>query len=132
MKRIKNVDVQPMLGLRTVIYDVADLPKAKEWYSKAFKTVPYFDESFYVGFNISGYELGLLPEDEPVIHKTGSVSAYWGVEDIEKEYNRLLDLGATEAEKPHNVGGEIMVGTVKDPWGNIVGLIYNPDFKLSE
>ena len=44
-----------MLGLRTTIYKVDDLAKAKEWYAKAFETQPYFDEPFYVGFNIQGY-----------------------------------------------------------------------------
>ena len=129
---INNQNNKIMLGLRTVIYKVSDLKKAKDWYAKAFKTEAYFDEPFYVGFNIGGYELGLLPEEEPIIDKSESVLAYWGVYDIEKEYKRLLGLGATKAEKPKNVGEEIMVGTVKDPWGNIIGIIYNPGFKLEE
>jgi len=48
-----------ILGLRTVIYHVSDLQRAKAWYSTAFDVQPYFDEPFYVGFNIGGYELGL-------------------------------------------------------------------------
>lgn len=116
-----------ILGLRTVGYKVGDLQKAKQWYAKAFKTEPYFDEPFYVGFNIAGYELGLQP-DEAV---TGdNVVTYWGVEDIQTEYQRFISLGATEHETPQNVGGEIMVASVKDEWGNIIGLIYNPHFKL--
>ena len=118
-----------MLGLRTVIYKVAELNKAKAWYAKAFKTKAYFDEPFYVGFNIGGFELGLQPEENPSSDKSENVLTYWGVEDIEKEYNRFIELGATEHQKPTNVGGPIMVATVKDPWGNIVGLIYNPVFK---
>lgn len=50
-----------ILGLRTVVYKVKELNKAKDWYSKAFAQEPYFDEPFYVGFNIGGYELGLQP-----------------------------------------------------------------------
>ncbi len=121
-----------MLGLRTTIYKVADLKKAKEWYSKAFETEPYFDEPFYVGFNIGGFELGLQNEENPITDKTENVIVYWGVEDIENTYNRLIDIGATEKEKPYNVGGAIMTATVKDPFGNIIGLIYNPDFKISD
>ena len=121
-----------MLGLRTTIYKVADLAAAKEWYAKAFLKDPYFDEPFYVGFNIGGYELGLLPEEEPNENKTANVLSYWGVEDIEKEYQRLLDLGASEHEKPTNVGGELMVAALKDPWGNVIGLIYNPYFKITK
>ena len=118
-----------MLGLRTTIYKVSDLSEAKAWYAKAFKTEPYFDEPFYVGFNIKGYELGLQP-DQAI--KGDSVISYWGVEDIHEAYNRLLNLGGTEHESPTNVGGELMVCSVKDPWANIIGLIYNPHFKLSE
>lgn len=124
--------MSPMLGLRTTIYKVADLQLAKDWYSRAFQTKPYFDEPFYVGFNIGGYELGLLPEAEPTSNKAESVFTYWGVEHIEEEYQRLLELGATAHESPNNVGGELMVATVRDPWSNIVGLIYNPYFKLAD
>lgn len=116
-----------ILGLRTVIYKVTDLAKAKEWYTKAFNTAPYFDEPFYVGFNIGGYELGLQPDE--ATHGDNTIT-YWGVNDIDADYARLLDLGAAIHEAPQNVGGEIVVATVKDLWGNIIGLIYNPEFKL--
>ncbi len=115
-----------MLGIRTVVYRVTDLEKAKEWYSRAFDVLPYFDEPFYVGFNIGGYELGLQPDES--IKGDGSV-AYWGVEDIEKNYKHLLEIGAEVHEEPNNVGGELMVASVYDPWGNIIGIIYNPYFK---
>jgi lactoylglutathione lyase len=118
------------LGLRTTIYKVPDINAAKEWYTKAFLTKPYFDEPFYVGFNIGGYELGLIPEKEPGV-KSDNVMSYWGVEKINVEFDRLKQLGATAHEEPQNVGGELMVASVKDPWGNVIGLIYNPDFKLS-
>lgn len=121
-----------MLGLRTVAYYVADLDKAKAWYAKAFETEPYFDEPYYVGFNIGGYELGLQPEETIPTLKTENVVAYWGVNDIEKEFKRLIDLGALEHEKPTNVGGDLVVASVKDPWGNVIGLIYNPVFKINE
>jgi predicted enzyme related to lactoylglutathione lyase len=121
-----------MLGLQTTIYKVSDIDKATEWYSKAFETTPYFNEPYYVGFNIQGYELGLQPEDNPTIEKTESVVAYWGVENIQETYDRLIGLRAIENEKPYNVGGEILTATVKDPFGNIVGLIYNPYFQLKD
>ncbi len=119
-----------MLGLRTTIYKVGDIQKAKDWYSIAFETKPYFDEPYYVGFNIGGFELGLQPEDIPVTNKVESVVSYWGVENIHEAYDRLIELGATEHEKPFNVGGELMTATVKDPFGNIIGLIYNPYFEI--
>ena len=118
-----------MLGLRTTIYKVPDIAKGKEWYCKAFKAVPYFDQPFYVGFNIGGFELGVMPYEGEVI-PGNSVATYWGVIDIQAQYDRLLSLGATAYEAPENVGGELMTATVKDPWGNLIGLIYNPDFKI--
>lgn len=119
-----------ILGLRTVTYKVSDLSAAKEWYGKAFNTTPYFDEPYYVGYNIGGYELGLQPEEESISIKGDGSVTYWGVEDIESIYAELISLGATEHEAPQNVGGEIMVASVYDLWGNIIGLIYNPHFKL--
>jgi len=119
-----------MLGLRTTIYKVGDLSKAKDWYSIAFQEKPYFDEVFYVGFNIGGYELGLMPEESITTNKSESVLSYWGVNDINSEYERLIAAGAREHEKPNDVGSEIMVGSVKDPWGNIIGIIYNPHFQI--
>jgi lactoylglutathione lyase len=117
-------------GLRTTIYKVTDIAKAKAWYSKAFGVDPYFDEPFYVGFNIGGYELGLQPDVTAFISKTTNVVTYWGVDDATLSYQRLLELGASAFEKPTDVGGDIVVAAVKDPWGNVVGVIYNPTFKL--
>ena len=119
-----------MLGLRTTIYKVGDITKAKAWYTQVFKTAPYFDQPFYVGFNIKGYELGLQPEETAAASKAESVLTYWGVDDIESEYARFVELGAIPHEEPTNVGGEIVVASVKDLWGNIIGLIYNPEFRL--
>lgn len=119
-----------MLGLRTTIYKVPDMEAAKAWYTQAFGKAPYFDEPFYIGFNIGGYELGLLPEEEPITERTDNVLSYWGVEDIEGDYKRLLSQGASAHEAPNNVGGELMVASLRDPWGNVIGLIYNPHFKL--
>jgi predicted enzyme related to lactoylglutathione lyase len=119
-----------MLGLRTTIYKVGDIQKATGWYTKAFETNPYFNEPFYVGFDIAGYELGLQPEEVPTTDKVESVVSYWGVDNIQEAYDRLLELGASENERPENVGEDIMTATVKDPFGNVIGLIYNPHFNL--
>ena len=66
-------------GLRSQIYQVADLEAAKAWYNNLLGTPPYFGEPFYVGFNVGGYELGLQPSG-----------------DAEAACARLLALGATE------------------------------------
>lgn len=117
-------------GLRTTIYKVDNIEKGKKWYAEAFGIEPYFDEPFYVGFNIGGFELGLQSGGIDSLSKQPNVVSYWGVDNIKEAYERLLNLGATEHEEPKNVGGELMVATVKDPWNNAIGIIYNPYFKI--
>ena len=128
----KNMDQTSILGLRTTIYKVSDIDKARDWYAKAFETEAYFDEPYYVGFNIGGYELGLQPEEGTKGEKIESVVSYWGVENIQEVYDWFISLGATENEKPYSPGGEMITATLKDPFGNLIGLIYNPYFKLKE
>ena len=119
-------------GLRTTVYKVSNLSEAKDWYSKAFKTEPYFDEPYYVGFNIMGYELGLLPVEEENQKRGDNTLSYWGVENIQEVFDHLLKLGAEAHEGPMNVGGELMTASVLDPWQNVIGIIFNPYFKLPE
>jgi predicted enzyme related to lactoylglutathione lyase len=119
------------LGLRTAIYHTPDLDKAKAWYSKILGIDPYFDQPFYVGFNVGGYELGLDPDPSPKSKGTGGVVVYWGVADADAELKRLLSLGATEHSGVQDVGENIRVATVLDPFGNIFGIIENPHFKLA-
>lgn len=114
-------------GISTVAYVVPDLEAAKGWYSRAFATEPYFDEPFYVGFNINGFELGLQPEEGERIPGNSSV-AYWAVDDAEKAFRHFIDLGAAEVEAPTEVGGGVVVATVSDPWSNQIGIIFNPAF----
>lgn len=118
-------------GLRTVIYHVPDLTRAKQWYAAAFGTQPYFDEPFYVGFNIGGYELGLDPNTEGVPPGKGGSVAYWGVGDVEAAVRHFTSAGATVSAAVQDVGGDIRVATVVDPFGNLIGLIENPHFSLS-
>lgn len=115
-------------GLRTVIYAAPDIEKAKAWYTKVLGQKPYFDQPFYVGFNVGGYELGLDPDTKRV--KTGNNAvAYWGVDDAKKAYARLVKAGAKKASEVRDVGEGILVGTVVDPFGNTLGVIQNPHFK---
>ena len=116
------------LGLRTVIYHAPDLAAAKSWYTAAFGVSPYFDEPFYVGFEIGGFELGLNPDTTGVSAGNNAV-AYWGVANIDDAYGRLLAVGARPQDPVRDVGGDIKVATVADPFGNVIGLIQNPHFK---
>jgi len=116
-------------GLGTVIYHVPDLERAKAWYAAAFQLQPYFDQPFYVGFNIAGYELGLLPNAANRAGR-GGVVAYWRVADIESAVRHFVAAGAAVAASVQDVGDGIKVATVTDPFGNDVGLIENPHFQL--
>jgi predicted enzyme related to lactoylglutathione lyase len=116
-------------GIRTVSYPTPDLAKGKEWYSRVLERDPYFDEPFYVGFSVGGFELGLIPDGVP--SDSGS-HVYWGVASVETELNRLQMLGATVFEKITDVGGGIKVASVLDPFGNRFGIIENPHFKLED
>ncbi len=117
-------------ALMTAIYPVEDLAAARAWYANAFGVEPYFDQPFYVGFDVGGWELGLMPS-EPGVHEPGNrgVTAYWGVDDAAGAYARLLELGATSLAEPSDVGGGIEVACVLDPFGNALGVIRNPSFK---
>ena len=113
-------------GLRTIVYHVANLSQAKTWYTGLLNQPPYFDEPFYVGFQVGGYELGLLPVEAG---ETGATT-YWGVPDADASYARLLELGAKVNEPIQDVGEGIRLGTVIDPFGNLLGIIENPNFVL--
>jgi uncharacterized glyoxalase superfamily protein PhnB len=119
------------LGLRTAVYQVQDLGKATSWYSGVLESQPYFDQPFYAGFNVGGYELGLVPAPDASLKRAPSGVAYWGVTDARAAYQRLLGLGATPNEPVQDVGEGILVGTVYDPFGNVLGVIQNPNFKIA-
>ena len=115
-----------LLGLRTAIYHTPDIAEGKRWYTKVLGQGPYFDQPFYVGFNVAGFELGLTPDAKQM-----SAGAYWGVKDIRATYARLLELGAEPRTDVRDVGDDILTADVVDPWGNVFGLIQNPHFKVS-
>lgn len=117
-------------GLRTVVYHVNDLDRARAWYSLALGIEPYFDQPFYVGFNVGGYELGLDPDMTGITIGIGGVGAYWGVSDCEAEFARLLELGASAHSPVRDVGEGIRVAAVTDPFGNVIGVIQNPHFSI--
>jgi predicted enzyme related to lactoylglutathione lyase len=118
-----------LLGLRTATYQVKDLAKAKAWYANVLGIQPYFDQPFYVGFNVGGYELGLVPTEDATPKRATAGVAYWGVADAKAAYTKLLEMGATEQEPLQDVGGGILIGAVHDPSGNVLGIIENPNFK---
>ena len=111
-------------GLRTVIYPAPDLERTKAWWTELLGEGPYFDEAFYVGYNVGGYELGLLPDADP----SDGALVYWGVADVAEAVAAATAAGATEHAPVADVGGGIVTATVRTPTGAILGFIYNPHF----
>ncbi len=116
------------LGLRTVLYPAPDLAATKDWYTRALGFPPYFDQPFYVGFNVGGYELGLDPHAAP--GESGQ-QIYWGVEKIGPAVEHLEGLGATLISPVQEVGEGILAASLRDPFGNTLGVIENPHFSLA-
>jgi len=116
-------------GLRTVIYPVTDLKAGAEWYTHVLGVAPYFEEPYYVGFAVGGFELGLIPDGVP---GSAGALAYWGTPDVAAELARLVALGGAIADPVQEVGDGIRTATVTDPFGNQFGVIENPHFDLSK
>jgi predicted enzyme related to lactoylglutathione lyase len=116
-------------GLRTAIYHVNDLARAKAWYSRVLEREPYFDQPFYVGYEVGGFELGLQPDGKP---GSGGTVAYWGVADAAAAVKKLEALGAVVRDPLQDVGEGIRVATVTDPFGNTFGVIENPHFSVAK
>jgi predicted enzyme related to lactoylglutathione lyase len=112
------------LGLRTVIYPAPDLPAAKAWFADLLGIDPYFDQPFYVGFDVGGYELGLDPD---AVHSDGPTT-YWGVGDADAALARLVERGATVLAPVRDVGDGIRVATARTPDGFRFGVIENRHF----
>ena len=126
-------------GLATVSFWAADLAAAKSWYTELLGIEPYFERPGYVEFRIGDYqhELGIL--DSKFLHMLGGatasppttpagVIAYWHVDDIPATLERLVALGATVYQPPRDFGEGFIGASVIDPFGNILGIMYNPHY----
>jgi predicted enzyme related to lactoylglutathione lyase len=108
-------------GLRTVLFSVSDLGRSKAVYSALLGVEPGTESSHYMGFDVAGLHVGLLPSGGP--SQTPSPVGYWHVDDIEAKVAKLVGAGATVREAPRHVGGGRWVASIADPDGNVIGLI---------
>jgi predicted enzyme related to lactoylglutathione lyase len=108
-------------GIKTVLHPVSDLTAAKAVYSALLGTPPQHDAPYYVGYEVEGQHIGLVPggADQGMT----SPVAYWHVPDIEAKLAEVTAAGATVKEAPHDVGGGRLVATITDPDGNVLGLL---------
>jgi predicted enzyme related to lactoylglutathione lyase len=111
----------PTEGIKTVLHPVSDLEKAKPVYAALLGVAPSADSSYYVGFDVAGQHIGLVPKGGP--QEMASPVAYWHVPDIEAKLAEVTAAGATVKEAPRNVGGGRLVASFTDPDGNVLGLI---------
>jgi predicted enzyme related to lactoylglutathione lyase len=111
-------------GIKTVLHPVSDLAKAKPVYEALLGVAPQSDESYYVGFEAAGQQIGLVPGGGP--QGMTSPVAFWHVPDIEAKLAEVTAAGATVQEAAHDVGGGRLVATVTDPDGNVLGLLQDP------
>jgi catechol 2,3-dioxygenase-like lactoylglutathione lyase family enzyme len=116
-----------LLGLRTVIYPAPDLRAATNWFTGLLGQEPYFEELYYVGYNVAGYELALDPNADPA----DGPRTYWGVSDADVGLAALLAAGAEPLTEVTDVGDGIRVATVREPSGSTLGIIENSHFAPS-
>jgi predicted enzyme related to lactoylglutathione lyase len=111
-------------GMKTITYPVKDLAAAKQLYGRLFGVEPYMDGPYYAAFNVAGEDVGLDPNG----HSKGMTGpiAYWHVDDINKSLDALLDAGAEAGQPVQDVGGGMLIATVKDANGNVTGLAQEP------
>jgi predicted enzyme related to lactoylglutathione lyase len=121
-------------GFATVNYWADDLEAAKEWYSELLGIDPYFERPGYYEFRVGDYqhELGLIDSryaPEGSASEPGGAIVYWHVDDVAATLEKLLSMGAKEYE-PLTRRGEagFVTASVVDPFGNVVGIMYNPHY----
>ena len=108
-------------GIKTVLHPVSDLAAAKPVYTALLGVEPQADAPYYVGYDVAGQHIGLVPGGGP--QGMTSPVAYWHVSDIEAKIAEVTAAGATVNEPAHDVGGGRLVATVTDPDGNVLGLL---------
>lgn len=127
-------NIHTLRGFATISYWAADLEAAKRWYAELLGIEPYFERPGYCEFRIGDYqhELGLIdstyaPFDTQAPGPAGVVM-YWHVDDVHATVDRLLSMGAKQLQAPQNRGEGFITASVVDPFGNILGIMYNPHY----
>ncbi|USG68156.1 VOC family protein [Brevibacillus ruminantium] len=120
-------------GLSTVSFWAADLAAAKKWYTELLGIEPYFERPGYFEFRLGDFqhELGVIDSRyAPNISATNPAGAigYWHVDDVKAVFEKLLSMGATKYEEPTERGPGFITASVVDPFGNILGIMYNSHF----
>jgi len=108
-------------GIKTVLHPVSDVEAAKAVYTALLGTPPQHDAPYYVGYDLEGQHIGLVPGGGP--QGMTSPVAYWHVSDIEAKLAEVTAAGATVKDPAHDVGGGRLVASFTDLDGNVLGLV---------
>lgn len=126
---------QPSLrGFATISLFADDHHAARDWYAELLGLQPYFDRPGYAEFRFGDYqhELGLIDRKYvpwlPRTDRAAGVIAYWHTDDVRGMLARLLAMGATQVEDVTERGSGFVTASVTDPFGNLLGIMYNPHY----
>jgi predicted enzyme related to lactoylglutathione lyase len=125
-------------GFATVSFFADDMAAAKAWYSELLGIEPYFARPVdgppaYLEYRFGDIEceLGIIDArfaPHSVAEKPAGAVMYWHVDDLEPTLARLLELGATLNEEITERGPGFITASVVDPFGNILGVMYNEHY----
>ena len=127
-------NTQPLRGFTTISYWAADLEAAKQWYTELLGSEPYFQRPGYCEFRIGDYqhELGIIDSKyapfDTQRHSPAGALMYWHVDDVNATFERLLAMGAKQLEAPRERGEGFTTASVVDPFGNVLGIMYNAHY----
>lgn len=125
-------------GLTTVSFFADDVAAAGRWYAELLGVEPYFVRPVegapaYVEFRIGDHqhELGIV-DSRFAPHgrsdQAGGAVVYWHVDDVKASFDRLVSMGATVHDEPVERGPGFVTASVVDPFGNILGVMYNQHY----
>ena len=108
-------------GIKTVLHPVSDVEASKPIYTALLGVEPQADAPYYVGYDVAGQHIGLVPSGGP--QGMTSPVAYWHVADIEAKLAEVTAAGGTVKDTPRDVGNGRLVATFTDPDGNVLGVL---------
>jgi uncharacterized glyoxalase superfamily protein PhnB len=110
-------------AIDTVIVYAHNLQELSSFYVRALRIDEddVVKEEGHVGFDLGEIYLGFDQSDGSHRHP-GAVTFWVRVDDLDKTYQRCLDLGATSVIEPVDRPWGDRLAAVKDPEGNMIGL----------
>lgn len=109
-----------------IIFPASDVPKAARFFATMLGGEPYVESDYYTGFKSGDVEIGIVPK---AMHRAEGALAFVTVEDIKEAMATLLAAGAETVQDITDVSSGLLVGSVKDLNGTVIGLRQFPNGK---